>query len=88
MKWVEMLSGVAVFLNSETFSQKFYETVMLKFELVRSPTIFNIVICWVAGTNDSSTKCLMFQVIFFFTIKIKSFECPKSIRNNEKKYNA
>ena len=66
-------------------------------------TIFNI-IRWVAGTNDSSTKCLMFQVLFFFhnflqnslqksfqfiflffykftKTKIKSFECPKSIRN-------
>ena len=27
-------------------------------------TIFNI-IRWVAGTNDSSTKCLMFQVQAF-----------------------
>ena len=61
------------------------------------------IICWVAGTNDSSTKCLMFQVLFFFIIfckilckkkffffmnlqkiEIKSFECPKSIRNYEK----
>ena len=59
---------------------------------------------WVDGTNDSLTKRLMFQVLFFsyflakffakivsiffyqFTkIKIKSFECPKSIRNYEKK---
>ena len=28
-------------------------------------TIFNI-ICWVGGTNDSSTKRLMFQVLLFF----------------------
>ena len=28
-----------------------------------NPTIFNI-ICWVAGTNDSSTKHLMFQALF------------------------
>ena len=59
---------------------------------------------WVTWTNDSSSKRLMFQVLFFFIIsckipckncfnlffykftkiKIKSFECPKSIRNYEK----
>ena len=33
---------------------------------IRNPTIFNK-IRWVAGTNDSSTKCLMFQVLFFFS---------------------
>ena len=32
-----------------------------------NPTIFNI-ICLVAGTNDSSTKRLMFQALFFFII--------------------
>ena len=69
-------------------------------------------ICWVAWTNESSTKRLMFQVLSFFMIsckilcknpfnlfsylfyritEIKSFEspnCPKSIRNYEKKNNA
>ena len=30
-----------------------------------NPTIFNI-ICWVAGTNTSLTKHLMFQVLFFY----------------------
>ena len=72
-----------------------------------NPTIFNI-IRWVAGTNDSSTKSLMFQVLFFFynflqkslqksfqfiflffynfsKIKVKSFDCPKYIKNYEKK---
>ena len=29
-----------------------------------NPTIYNI-ISWFAGTNDLSTKCLMFQVFFF-----------------------
>ena len=72
--------------------------------VIRNPTIFNI-IRWVAGTNDSSTKHLMFQVyIIFFIIsckilcknhlnlfsyffynltkiKIKIFECPKSMKN-------
>ena len=64
---------------------------------------YNTMVCWVDGKNDSLTKCLMFQVLFFFIIsckflckncfnfffynftKIKSFECPKSIRNYEKK---
>ena len=59
------------------------------------------------GTNESSTKRLMFQVLFFFMIsckilcknpfnlfsyffykitkiKIKSFECPKSIKSIKK----
>ena len=27
---------------------------------------YNTLGCWVAGTNDSSTKGLMFQVLFFF----------------------
>ena len=53
---------------------------------------YNTLVRWVAGTNDSSTNCLMFQVLFFFiisckilcNIKIKSFECPKTIRNYEK----
>ena len=59
------------------------------------------------GTNESSTKSLMFQVFFFFVIsckilyknpfnlfsyffykitkiKIKSFECPKSIKSIKK----
>ena len=58
---------------------------------------------WADGTNESSTKHLMFQVLFFFMIscrilckntfnlfvyflkknteiKVKSFECPKSIK--------
>ena len=33
--------------------------------IIWNPTIFNI-IRWVAGTNDSLTKRLMFQVLFFF----------------------
>ena len=68
---------------------------------------YNTPACWVDGTNDSSTKGLMFQVLFFFMIsckilcknpfnlfsyffykitkiKIKSFECPKSIKSIKK----
>ena len=49
-------------------------------------------VCYFTWTNDSSTKRLMFQVLFFFHkfiffykfIKIKSFECPTSIKNYEK----
>ena len=32
---------------------------------------------WITGTNDSSTKCLMFQVSFFFT-----FSCKIHWKNN------
>ena len=73
-------------------------------EVFKNPTIYNR-IHWFAGTNDFSTKCLMFHagIIFFFIIsckncfnlfhyffykfikiKIKNFECPKSIRNYKK----
>ena len=64
---------------------------------------YNTLVCWAYGTNDLSTKCLMFQVLYlqnslqkpfqfilFFhkitKMKIKRFECPKSIKNYEKKY--
>ena len=69
---------------------------------------YNTLVRWADGTNESSTKHLMFQVLFLFhkilqnslqkpfqlifwffykitKMKIKSFECPKSIRNYEKK---
>ena len=46
------------------------------------------------GTNESSTKRLMLQVLSFFMIscrilkntkiKVKSFECPKSIKSLKK----
>ena len=39
-------------------------------QFIWNPTIFNI-IRWFAGTNDSSTKGLMFQVLFFFIISFK-----------------
>ena len=62
---------------------------------------YDTLVCWADGTNDSSTKHLMFQVFFFFRkilqnpfnlfvykitkMKIKSFEGPKSVRNYETK---
>ena len=63
---------------------------------------YNMLVRWADGTNDSLTKCLMFQVLFFISInlakffaktflykitkmKIKNFECLKSMRNYEKK---
>ena len=76
-----------------------------KFYLQKSVNLqYNMLIRLANGTNDSSTKRLMFQVLFFFIksckilcknpfnlffykitkMKIKSFECPKSIRNYEK----
>ena len=60
---------------------------------------YNMLGCLDDGTNESSTKRLVFQVLFFFMIsckilclfayffnkitkvKIKSFECPKSIKS-------
>jgi hypothetical protein len=36
----------------------------LKEVVIRNPTIYNI-IRWFAGTNESSTKRLMFQALFF-----------------------
>ena len=33
---------------------------------------YNTLVHWVAGTNDSSTKCLMFQVLFFFRNFLKN----------------
>ena len=38
--------------------------------LIRNPTIFNIITLarWVGGTNDSWTKHLMIQALFFFII--------------------
>ena len=54
-----------------------------KIPLTKNPSIYNIV-CWADGTNDSSTKRLVFQVLFVYKItkmKIESFESPNSIRN-------
>ena len=70
---------------------------------------YNTLGCLDDGTNESSTKHLMFQVLLFFhdflqnslkkssnlfsyffhkvtKIKIKSFECPKSIKSMKKKW--
>jgi hypothetical protein len=32
---------------------------------------YNTLACWIAGTNDSSTKCLIFQALFFFIISYR-----------------
>ena len=48
---------------------------------------YNWLVPWFPGTNNLSTKCLMFQALFFFTftkVKTKSFECLKSMRNYKK----
>ena len=80
---------------------------LFRLPILKSDNIqYNTLGCWVHGTNNSSTKCLMFQVFFFIKscnilcknpfnlfflffykitkMKIKSFECRKSIRNYEK----
>ena len=85
-------------------------TLSMEFDQKSDNLQYNTLVRWFAGTNDSSTKCPMFQVLFFFIffsyflaefftkivsiyffffykftkIKIKSFECPKSIRNYKK----
>ena len=47
--------GVKLFFNSH-------------FDIQKSVNLqYNKLVCWADGTNNSSTKCLMFQV-FFFTI--------------------
>ena len=90
----------------ETFSETFSSKIVRTLPLLKSVNLhYNKLVRWADGTNDSSTKLLMFQVLFFFIksckilcknpfnlffykitkMKIKSFECPKSIRNYEKK---
>ena len=56
---------------------------------------YNSLVCWFTGTNDSSTKGLMFQVLFFsqflakfFEKSFQSFECLEFIRNYLEKDNA
>ena len=61
--------GIKTF-GSETKKQKISPVTLWRWWKSRNRTIFNI-IRWVAGTNDSSTKRLMFQVLFFFIISCK-----------------
>ena len=58
-----------------------------------NPTIFNI-IRWVNGTNDSSTKRLMFRALFFFinsyklrALKTLYFKFCKIIKNKKINWN-
>ena len=47
---------------------------------------YKTLVRWADGTNDSSTKHLMFQMLFFFHKILKIFQfIYKSIRNYEKK---
>ena len=69
--------------------------------ICRNQSIFNIIIRWVVGSMGENTrwpslwynslqKSFQFIFLFFYNftkIKIKRFECPKSIRNYEKKKN-
>ena len=52
-------------------SQHVDETLLIATTLYPHPPVhksdnlqYNTLCHWVAGTNDSSTKCLMFQVLF------------------------
>ena len=93
------------------FTQTFSEekiAVHLQCSIQESDNLqYNTLFCWFAGTNESFTMCLVFQVLFIFhnflqnylqksfqfiflsfhkftKMKIKSFECPKSITNYKK----
>ena len=65
-KWYSKSQDIAVPSSCPVHSDVF-APFLVQFSIVFhwNLTIFNI-ICWVAGTNDSSSKCLMFQVLFFF----------------------
>ena len=64
---MSLISSHEVELKKHLRAQKFpnVESDSSKMVNSKNPTIFNI-LHWVEGTNDSSTKCLMFQVLFFF----------------------
>ena len=71
-------------------------TLSMEFDQKSDNLQYNTLVRWFAGTNDSSTKHLIFFFHNFFAkivsiyflykftkIKIKSFEYPKSIRNEK-----
>ena len=42
-----------------------------RLQIWQSTMHYNTLVCWFAGTNDSSTKLLTFQILFFFMISCK-----------------
>ena len=66
-KFTATFSGVFFPLGDQyTISHKLLTSELcIEFMRGKNPTIFNI-IRWVNGTNDSLTKRLMFQVLYFF----------------------
>ena len=36
---------------------------------------YDTLVCWVAGTNDLSTKCLVFQALFFHNFSLCFYFC-------------
>ena len=44
-----------------------------KFETRQIYNIIHTLVCWSDGTNDSSTKGLMFQILFAKTLSIQFF---------------
>ena len=65
------------------YNMNWHKIVNLKFCM---PRTYNLIL-WLAGLMEqTSAKTLSFFFSYKITkMKIKSFECPKSIRNNEKK---
>ena len=64
-------SGVSSQLVKKTFIWEWYlfsdQVEKVRYSLLKSNNIrYNTLGCWVFATEDSSTKCLMFQVSFFF----------------------
>ena len=61
------------FLEIKDISRCRYHLDERPWSLGKLPTIFNIIrwLAWVDGTNDSSSKRLMFQALFFFIISYR-----------------
>ena len=79
-------SGVSSQLVKKTFIWEWYlfsdQVEKVRYRLLKSNNIrCNTLGCWVFATEDSSTKCLMFQVSFFFH-KILQFFLQKQFQFN------
>ena len=61
--WLSSLSED--FLHANNFCTCTFRSTLMKWELTRNPSIYNM-IRWADGTNNSSTKRLMFQVLLSF----------------------
>ena len=72
-------NGFKIFLNGPIFEifmkRRGFDTSTVaastQWYLKSNSLQYNALACWVDGTNDSSTKCLMFQALFFFIISYR-----------------